>query len=301
VIPEEARRLVRKTPLLFAPPLGCFVKLESLQATGSFKLRGAATKLAGLSSLDKERGVVTASAGNHGLGVALAARELGIAATVVVSRGAAKVKREGIARLGAQVLEAAGDFDVAEAQARALAADQKRVFISAFDDPDVIEGNGSWLAEELLEQHAGLKRVIVPVGGGGLSGGLARTLQPRGVQVIGVQPRANCAMHDSLAQGGALTQYHSGGTLCEGLEGPVAERTFELVRAHLDSIVLVDEPEILAAVAFAWRALGFVVEPSAAVVIAAARAGRVMAEDDTALLISGGNLDADLLDRALDT
>lgn len=299
MIPDEARRLVRKTPLLFAPPLGCFVKLESLQATGSFKIRGAAVKLARLHPIERERGVVTASAGNHGLGVALAARELGVAATIVVTRSAARVKREGIARLGAQILEADGEYEVAERQAIALAQDRKRTYVPAFDDEDVIDGNGGWLAEELLEQHAGLKRVIVPVGGGGLSGGLARALAPRGVQVIGVSPSANCAMHDSLAQGRALTSYRSGGTVCEGLEGPVAERTFAIAKQHLDSIVLVDEPEIVAAIAFAWRTMGFVVEPSSAVVIAAARAGHVMAEDDTALVVTGGNLDADLLARAL--
>jgi threonine dehydratase len=120
------------------------------------------------------------------------------------------------------------------------------------------------------------------------------------VQVIGVQPRANCAMHDSLAQSRALTTYRSGGTLCEGLEGPVAPRTFALAREHVDSIVLVEEDEILQAIAFAYRALGFLVEPSAAVTIAAVRAGRIVADDDAAVVLTGGNIDADLLDRALD-
>lgn len=298
-IPDEARRLCRVTPLVYAGPLGCFLKLESLQATGSFKLRGAAVKLARLAPEARARGVVAASAGNHGLGVARAAAALGIAATVVVSRGAAAVKRAGIARLGAEVIPSTGDYAQAEREAIELARSSGRAFLSPFDDDDVIEGNGAWLAEELLGQHPGLARVVVPVGGGGLCGGLGRVLAPRGVAVIGVQPRVNCAMKESLDGGRALVDYQGGETLCEGLEGAVSVRTFELARAHLSSIVLVDEAEVLAAIAFAWRVLGVVAEPSAAVVVAAALSGRLQAEDDTVLVLTGSNLDDELLDRAL--
>jgi threonine dehydratase len=119
------------------------------------------------------------------------------------------------------------------------------------------------------------------------------------VQVIGVQPRTNCAMHESFAQGRALVDYEGGPTACEGLEGAVADRTYRLARQHVDSIVLVDEDETLRAIAFAYRVLGLVVEPSAAVVLAAVQSGRVMAEDDTALVITGSNLDPETLDRAL--
>ena len=297
-IPEAARRLCRRTPLLFAPPLGCFVKLESLQATGSFKLRGAAVKLARLSPEERARGVVAASAGNHGLGIALAARELGISATVIVSRGAAAPKREGIALYGATVRRSSGDYQQAETEARALAVETGAVFVSPFDDDDVIDGNGAWLAEELRSQHASFRRLVVPVGGGGLIGGLARALAPSGVQVIGVQPRANCAMHESLAQSRALTTYEGGHTLCEGLEGAVAERTYDLVRRHVDSIVLVDEPEVLSAIHFAYRTSGFLLEPSAAVVVAAARNGSLLLEDDPVLLLTGSNLDPTLLTNA---
>jgi threonine dehydratase len=297
VIPDEARRLCRRTPLVFAPPLGCFLKLESLQPTGAFKLRGAAVKLARLDAAARARGVVTASAGNHGLGVAYAARALGVLATVVVSRGAPLVKRDGIARLGAQVIVSAGDYDAAVTEALALAATHGLAYVPAYDDDDVIDGNGAWLAEELRAQHASLACVVVPVGGGGLSGGLARALA--GVEVIGVQPRANCAMHDSIAQGRALTRYDGGATLCEGLEGAVAERTFDLCRAHLSRIVLTGEDEVRAAVAYAYTRLGLYVEPSAAVVIAAALGGQVPIEDDTVLVITGSNLDPALLDEVL--
>jgi threonine dehydratase len=299
VIPDEARKLCRVTPLVYAGPIGCFLKLESLQVTGSFKLRGAAVKLARLPVEVRARGVVAASAGNHGLGLSRAARELGVPATVIVSRGAAQVKRQGIARNGAEVIASAGDYAQAEREAQELARASGRVFVSPFDDDDVIDGNGAWLGEELATQQRGLRRVLVPVGGGGLIGGLARLLQPRGVQVIGVQPRANCAMHESFAQKRALVDYEGGPTLCEGLEGAVAERTYDLAKRYVDSVVLVDEDEVLRAIAFAYRVLGLLVEPSAAVVLAAVQSGRVAAEDDTALVVTGSNLDDEVLARAL--
>jgi len=291
--------LVRLTPLTFSPPLGCFLKLECLQRTGSFKLRGAALRLSALSSQERGRGVVVASAGNHGLGIAEAARALGIAATVIVSRGSAETKREGIRRRGAHVVISSGDYADAEREARAWAAERKSIFVSPFDDEYVIRGNGDGLGEELLAQFPGVRRVVVPIGGGGLAGGLGRQLAPRGVQVIGVQPRANCAMYESIQRGHALTVYDGQPTRAEGLEGPVAQQTYALCRTHLDSIVLVDEAEILAAIGWSWKMLGLALEPSAAVTVAAARAGKVMAEDDTVLVVSGGNLDESLLDEAI--
>jgi threonine dehydratase len=295
-VPAEARGLVRRTPLVYAPPLGCFLKLESLQATGSFKLRGAAVKLARLSAADRARGVVVASAGNHGLGIAYAAQRLSIQATVIVSRGSAQVKRAGIAACGAEVIVSGGEYQVAEREARAMADKTGRAFVSPFDDDDVIDGNGAWLADEIVQQHASVKRVVVPVGGGGMAAGIARALAPRGIQVIGVQPKVNCAMSDSLAQGRALTEYQGGATLCEGLEGAVAERTYEICKQHLAAIHLVEERELAPAIALAY-CMGVIVEPSAAVVFAAAPALRV--EDDTVLVVTGSNVDAALLDRCL--
>jgi threonine dehydratase len=301
VISDEARALCRVTPLIYAGPIGCFLKLESLQATGSFKLRGAAVKLTRLPAEVRARGVVAASAGNHGLGVALAASRLGVRATVIVSRGSAQVKRQGMAALGAEVIVSAGDYVQAEREAIALASSSGRAFVSPFDDDDVIAGNGEWLATELLGQQPGVRRVVAPIGGGGLIAGLGRTLAPRGVQVIGVQPRVNCAMYESFAQERALVDYEGGPTLCEGLEGAVAERTYQVAKQHVDSIVLVDEDEVLRAIAFAYRVLGLLVEPSSAVVLAAAASGRILAEDDTALIVTGSNIDAEVLERALAT
>jgi len=170
--------------------------------------------------------------------------------------------------------------------------------VSAYDDDDIIAGNGEWLGREIAKQHVGLSRVIVPVGGGGLVAGLLRALP--GVAVNGVQPRVNCAMHDSLAVGRALVEYRGGETICEGLEGATAQRTYDIARAHNLAIALVEEDDTLAAVGFAWRALGLVIEPSAAVGIAAARGGLVPTDEDTVIVVTGGNVDPALLDRAID-
>jgi len=297
-IPDEARALCRRTPLVFAAPLGGWLKLESLQATGSFKLRGAAVKLARLGAEERARGVVAASAGNHGLGVALAARRMGLHATVVVPQLAVRAKVEGIERLGAEVLRTGASYDAAERFARKIAEEQGRVFVSPFDDDDVVDGNGGWLGRELREQRPTLARVIVPVGGGGLSGGLGRELGA-GVEVVGVEPRANCAMHDSLRDGRPHLVYAGGGTLCDGLEGAIADRTYQLARSYVRQIALVDEEQVLRAVAFAYRVLGLVVEPSASVGIAAVRAGVVPADGETAIIVTGSNVDPEILDRAL--
>ncbi|HZS40885.1 MAG TPA: pyridoxal-phosphate dependent enzyme, partial [Polyangia bacterium] len=231
-------------------------------------------------------------------GVALAARRMGLHATVVVPQLAVRAKVDGIERLGAEVLRVGAGYDAAERFARKIADEQGRVFVSPFDDDDVVDGNGGWLGRELREQRPSLARVIVPVGGGGLSGGLGRELGA-GVEVIGVQPRVNCAMHDSLRDGRAHVTYGGGATLCDGLEGAVADRTYELARSYVRQIALVDEEQVLQAVAFAYRVLGLVVEPSAAVGIAAVRAGVAPADAETAILITGSNVDPEILDRAL--
>jgi threonine dehydratase len=124
-------------------------------------------------------------------------------------------------------------------------------------------------------------------------------LRRAGVDVVGVQPRANCAMHDSLRDGVAYERYVGGDTICDGLAGAVASRMVELVRAHVSGVVLVDEEQVLAAMAFAWRTLGLVMEPSAAVGVAAVRAGAAPCDGETVVVVTGANVDAEVLDRAL--
>ncbi len=310
---ERVRRLTRVTPLVPAPALGrrtgadVWLKLENLQRTGSFKLRGAAARLAALAvdataSGGKPKRVVAASAGNHGLGVALAAQTFGLEATVLVSAQTPELKRAGIAALGAKVEVGGATYDEAEAVARArAAADDELVFVSAFDDDHVIAGNGGLLAREILAQLPDVQALVVPVGGGGLAGGLGVEVVPRGIKILGASPEVNCAMRRSLDDGRAYTIYPDGGaTLAEGLEGAVSERTFAMAKDYFPEIALVSEVAIRQAIVYAYRTLGLICEPSAAVTIAAllddaaAIRGR-----RTVVIISGGNIEPALLDQLL--
>jgi threonine dehydratase len=310
-VAERVRRLTRVTPLVPAPALGrrtgadVWLKLESLQRTGSFKLRGAAARLAALAieaqADGKPKRVVAASAGNHGLGVALAAQAYGIDATVLVSAQTPEVKRAGIAALGAKVEVAGATYDEAEAAARRRAAEADDVvFVSAFDDDHVIAGNGGLLAREILAQLPDVQAIVAPVGGGGLAGGIGVEAVPRGIQLLGASPEVNCAMRRSLDEGRAYTTYEGGPTLAEGLEGAVSERTFRMARDYFPEIALVSELAIRQAIVYAYRSLGVLCEASAAPALAA------LLEDAspirgrrTVVLISGGNIEPALLDQLL--
>ena len=298
--------LVRVTPLVrdgAAAQLGerVALKLENLQRTGSFKLRGAVRAVAALGAAARRAGLVAASAGNHGAGMALACARAGVPLAVVVPEGAPQVKRAAIAGQGAEVVVEGGSYDEAEAAARKLARARGARFVSPFDDEEVVEGNGSDLARELVRQAPDLGRVIAPVGGGGLLGGLARVLAPRGVEVIGVQPEGNCAMRESLAAGRALTVYGGRPTLAEGCEGAICELTYDLARRHGARVEVVSEEAIGAAVAWLYRRVGTVAEPTGAVAVAGLLAGaaRPAGERTTAVIVSGGNIDPELLDELL--
>ena len=308
---ERVRRLTRVTPLVPAPALGrrtgadVWLKLENLQRTGSFKLRGAAARLAALAieagADSKPKRVIAASAGNHGLGVALAAQTYGIDATVLVSAQTPEVKRAGIAALGAKVEVEGATYDEAEAAARRRAAEEDdMVFVSAFDDDHVIAGNGGLLAREILAQLPDVQAIVVPVGGGGLAGGLGVEVVPRGIKLLGASPEVNCAMRRSLDEGRAYTTYDGGPTLAEGLEGAVSERTFQMARDYFPEIALVSELAIRQAIVYAYRSLGVICEASAAPALAA------LLEDAspirghrTVVVVSGGNIEPALLDQLL--
>jgi len=335
-VAERVRRLIRVTPLVPAPALGrrtgadVWLKLENLQRTGSFKFRGAAARIAALalqsrgtkaasppqpvaggtepiggsdhaSANGPRRKVIAASAGNHGLGVALAARMFGVEATVLVSAQTPDVKRAGIAALGASVEVAGATYDEAEAVARKRASeDPDLVFVSAFDDDHVIAGNGGLLAREILAQLPDVQSIVVPVGGGGLAGGIGVEVVPRGIKLLGASPAANCAMRKSLDDGRAYTTYEGGPTLAEGLEGAVSERTFAMARDYFPDIALATELQIREAIVYAYRTLGIMCEASAAPALA------VLLDDASAIrgrrtviVISGGNIEPDLLDQLL--
>jgi threonine dehydratase len=287
--------LVKQTPIVAAPKLGPGVtlKLECEQRTGSFKLRGACVRLDALTAEERARGVVTASAGNHGAGVAAASRVLGIRADVVVPRRTPQNKRSRIRDLGASLVVRGETYDESEAIARKLAGERGALFVSPFDDELVIRGNGELLGEEILAQAPDTRVVIAPVGGGGLASGLIRALRPRGVTVIGVQPETNCAMKESQRLGRALTAYEGGHTLAEGCEGAVAERTFAICRDL--RIELVSEDAIRRALGWIWNEMGIAAEPTAAVGVAGVLDGAIEPVEGMVVVVSGGNVDPELL------
>lgn len=270
-----------------------FLKLESLQRTGSFKLRGALNALAPGEEARFGGGVVTASAGNHGLGVAHAARIFGIRATIFIPAGAPAVKRDRIRMLGADVRLVDGDYDDAHAEALRHARDAGIPYLHAFSDPAVVAGQGT-VGLEIAEDLPDVRTVVVPIGGGGLSGGIGLALGTRGrsTRLIGVQSEATAAMHASLAAG-APTPVPAVPTLCDGLAGDVDQRSLDLARAVLDDLVLVSESAVRDAIRSLFFEEGLVAEGSAAVGPAAIREGRLStAAGPIAIVVTGGNIDA---------
>jgi threonine dehydratase len=299
---EAAARLAgvaRRTPLFRSDALSekCGVpvhlKLEGLQRTGSFKLRGAYNVIAALSASERARGLVTASAGNHGQGVALAARLIGATAIVFVPEDAPKNKRRKIARHGADLRLVAGGYDEAHAAAETFAAQNGATFVHAFSDARVVAGQGT-VGLEIFEDLPDVRTLVVPIGGGGLIGGIgtvARALGPH-VRVVGVQTDETAAMHASLAAG-RLVSTHYGPTLCEGLSGDTDEAALALAQRVVDEAVLVSEDDVRQAIRWLYVEEGVVAEGSAAVAAAALLAGAVKEiEGPVAAVLTGSNIDA---------
>ncbi len=293
-----------RTPLIAAPGLGegVHLKLETEQRTGSFKFRGA---LAALSHRDGSRGVVTASAGNHGYGLARAGALLGVPILVFVSRTAPAVKREGIASAGASVREVdAIAYDDVEALAREAADRLGLDFVSPFDDPLVAAGNGGTLGLEILEQLPEVRTIIAPVGGGGLVAGLAaaRHTSRASFRLIGVQSEACPAMARSFAEARALTRFVGSSTLAEGLEGGVSETTYAIAREALERMDTVSEDAIADAMRVAHGELGLTIEGSAAVALAwmLDHRGEASLARPAVVLLTGRNVDPARLGAILD-
>ena len=279
-----------------------FVKLENLQMTGSFKERGAANLLLQLSPDERRRGVVAASAGNHGLAVAFHAARLGVSAVIVMPEWAPLAKVTAARRRGAEVVLHGDNFDEAYARAREIEAARQLVFVHPFDDPRVIAGQGT-IGLELLEQVPGLDAVLVPVGGGGLLGGVAlavKTERPA-VQVIGVQAQEVPGMASALAAGTRVT-VPAATTIADGIAvRRVGEHTFDLARRHADRVVTVAEEEIANAILLLLEIEKTVVEGAGAVPLAALANRRVALEGRTvALVISGGNIDVNVIARIIE-
>jgi threonine dehydratase len=301
-----ARRLqdvARRTPLERSAWLSeragadVWLKLETQQRTGSFKLRGAYNAVASLAAEDRARGLVTASAGNHGQGVALAASLAGLAPAVVfVPAGAPEAKKRRIARYGAELRQVQGCYDDAHHAAEAYAARTGACFVNAFSDPAVVAGQGT-VGLEIVQDLPDVRTIVVPVGGGGISGGIGIVARAvgSGIRVTGVQTEATSAMHASLAAGRVVSPPY-GATLCEGLEGDVDARGLALAAEVLDGVVLVTEAAVRRAMRRLFQEEGIVAEGSAAVGVAALLEGAIERIDGpAALVLTGGNVDGDRL------
>jgi threonine dehydratase len=301
-------RHVWRTPLLRSGGLEqgtggqVFLKLECWQRTGSFKVRGALHRLAVMSERDRQRGVVTASAGNHGLGVALASRVLGLApATVFVPETAAPGKLQRLMASGCQVRQAGADYDAAHALAEAYAAEGGALYVSAYDDPLVMAGQGT-VGLEVLEDLPAADVLLVPVGGGGLIAGIAvaaKAIKP-GIRVVGVQPAASPAAYLSLRDGRAYETYPAEATICDGLAGGFGGLPFEIAKDLVDEILVVPETAVRDAVRWLLVEEQLVVEGSGAIAIAPLLLGYVDIKDKRVVpVLTGRNLDASLLREIL--
>lgn len=306
---QRLRGHVRETPcrrVEAAASVGdhaVFLKLEVLQHTGSFKERGARHVIARLEGRrEARRGIVAASAGNHALGLAWHGGRTGLPVTLVMPRGAARVKVERCRRLGARVVLAGSGFAEAERHARDLARKTGAHFVHPFDDADVMAGQGT-LGLELLEQVPEADVVIVPAGGGGLLAGVAtavKALKPS-VRVVAVEPEAAPSLTGAL-RAAAPVGVAVGETLADGLAVPkIGARCFEAVRRRIDSVVTVSEAEIAAAMAHLFETERLVVEGAGATAFAALLAGRVELPFGARVVVplTGGNVDARTFARAL--
>ena len=302
---DRLRGIALATPLVpFTTPDGrpLLLKAESLQPIGAFKIRGAYNAIARLDPTERGRGVVASSSGNHGQGVARAARLLGVPATVFMPADATAVKLERVRADGAEVItvDPLGPVTNQEA-ARAYGETHGIPFIHSYDNDDVIAGQGT-AGLEIAEAVDDLGALLVPVGGGGLISGMAtavRALRP-GVRIVGVEPELAADAQESF-RGGELVAWpreKSRRTIADGARTNLAPRTFAHIRRLVDDIVTVDEAEIAAAVRLLAEGARLVVEPTGALAVAAAtfraaEAGLTGIEGSVVVLVSGGNVDPD--------
>ncbi|MCP3976330.1 MAG: pyridoxal-phosphate dependent enzyme [bacterium] len=294
VLDQSLRPNVMETPLqrraaFDRPGIQVYAKLENAQHTGSFKLRGATAKLQSLTAAELRVGVVTASTGNHGAAVARAAASLDTAVEVFVSADADERKVAAIRDLGADITALPGDPVAAEVAGRRAAGDSGRVFVSPYNDPTVVAGQGT-VATELLRQLDRADAVIVSVGGGGLISGVAATMKTHSsARIIAASAANTAAMHHSVAAGCIIEVDHQL-TLSDGTAGGIEAGaiTFDMCRSLVDDWVLINEEEIAAAMRLYMRTYADRIEGSAAVALAAV--GHTDVAGKVVVIICGGNV-----------
>ncbi len=305
---ERINPYIRETPLYhsscYSQALGAevFLKLELLQEIGSFKIRGAVNAILQLSEKEKVRGVLTSSAGNHGQALACAARMVGVSSTVVVPQNTPETKMKAMKRFGAEVIVFGRDYGETEQKGRQLERKTGRVFISPYNHPHIIAGQGT-IALELLEAEPGLDTLLVPVGGGGLIAGIAlaaKALKP-GITIIGVQDEA-CPVFVESLKAGKIVDVPYRHSIAEGIHGLVEKETitFPFIQKYVDEMLLVSEDDIKEAIRTLTKRHCLVVEGAGAATSAALQKYKTMFRGRRlAVLVSGGNIDSKSLKEIL--
>jgi threonine dehydratase len=297
---ERIAKVAHHTPLEYSRSLSAalrreiFLKLECFQLTGSFKLRGAMAKLTALDEEEKARGILTVSAGNHGLAVAYGASALDINATIVVPTTASRAKVEAISRYPVSLIERGANYDEAERAAREMERETGKTFVSPYNDMEVIAGQGT-IALEILEDAPQVDAIIIPIGGGGLIAGIAlaaKTINPQ-IKIYGAEPKTTPTMLAALKAGGII-EIKEDETIADGLAGNIepGSITFPVVQQFVDEVITVGEDEIKTALTRFAHDDHVMIEGAAAVSLAALASKRIEGEKIVAV-VSGRNISLD--------
>lgn len=304
---ETIKGSLKRTPVVECPTLkeitgnNIFFKLENLQRTGSFKLRGALNKIANLTEKEKKRGVIASSAGNHAQGVALGALEQGIKATIVMPATAPISKIAATRGYGATVVLEGEVYDDAYRKACEIQKETGATFLHPFDDKYVMAGQGT-IGLEILEDIPDVDVVLVPIGGGGIIAGISKaikSLKPD-VKIIGVEAENAASMQEALKLGSA-SEIKTSPTIADGIAvRKVGEKTFEVVKECVDEIVTVSDDDVSRAILFLMEKSKIVAEGAGATAVAAVLSGKVKGKNKkVCAVISGGNIDINLVERVL--
>ena len=306
----NVRQVAIETPTLHSNFLSelvgqeVFLKCENLQRTGAYKVRGAFNRMSKLTAAERKQGVIAASAGNHSQGVALAARKLGIKATVHMPIGASLPKVEATRNYGAKVVQSGATFADCLRASQEEAKESGAIFIPPFDHMDVVVGQGT-VGLEIMQQHPDTSTIVVAIGGGGLAAGvavsakLAAAAMGRKIRVIGVQSEHSAAYPVSL-RAGKVTEIKTTPTIADGIAVSKPGRIpFELIKKYIDKVVTVSENDIAKAILVLLERSKQVVEPAGAVAVAALMNGKAKAKGKTVAILSGGNMDPLLLQRVI--
>lgn len=306
---ERIKGYVRKTPLEQSFYLGesgrqYFFKLESFQKVKSFKIRGALNKMLTLTPEEIQRGVATISSGNHGSSVSYAASLLGIKnAKVIVPETTPQSKVDKILHFGADVMLMGKNYDEAHAMGMEYINEHGMTYIDAYyDDPKIYGGQGT-VAIEILEQNPSIDTIVVPIGGGGLITGIAvaaKSIKPD-IRIVGVQTEACPAMIRSYEDGVFYEEYPCESSLCDSLIGGIGALSYEMAKDYVDDFIMVSEESIGKAVSFMARQEKYIVEAGSCTTVAAVMDYRErIGGENIALVLSGGNIDGDVLFQLMD-